>query len=176
MKIEDRITLGMISGVLAGIPDAIVNTLEHKAGLTDLTYGRMGAHIFLPQDKSHRPESLAAGYAANAAMTGMAGILFTYLLSATGRDHAILKGIGMGLGFWMLIYGLGGKLGLTAKPKEQQAPLLSLLDHILFGSLLGLITPKLAADSLLPGDKRPALENTPENAIDNDEQTPVYLQ
>lgn len=148
MKIKDRITLGVISGVIAGLPDTIINLLEHKAGITDLTYGHMGANVFLPHDKSHRPESLVAGYAANAALTGLTGILFSYLLSASGRDHAVLKGIGAGITFWMLVYGLGGKLGLTAKPKKTVAPILSLLDHILFGSLLGLITEKLADESL----------------------------
>lgn len=50
-KIKDRIIHGMISGIIAGTPDTIINALEHRAGLTDLTYSQMGANVFLPKNK-----------------------------------------------------------------------------------------------------------------------------
>jgi hypothetical protein len=49
---------------------------------------------------------------------------------------------------WVLIYGLGSKVGQVEQLKKPRAPLLSLFDHLLFGSLLGLITAKLAGESL----------------------------
>lgn len=153
-KINDRVTLGAISGILAGIPDTVINAAERHAGLTDLTYGQMGANLFLPRGKEKPAEAQLAGYLANIVLTGLSGVAFTYLLSSTGRDRALLKGIGFGLVTWAAIYGLGARMGLQVEAKKPLAPLLSFIDHIIFGSLLGLITPRLAGDTIFPGGER----------------------
>ncbi len=87
---------------------------------------------------------------ANYTLLGTAGVLFSYLLSVTGRDKAVLKGIGCGMISWVLVYGIGTNVGLIVGNKKPSAHLLSLVDHVLFGSLLGLIAPKIGDDSLFP--------------------------
>ena len=85
LKIKDRILHGMITGIIAGTPDAIINALEYRAGLTDLTYGQMGANVFLPKSKINDKRAKFLGILANYTLIGASGTLFTYLLSVTGR-------------------------------------------------------------------------------------------
>lgn len=149
-KIKDRIIHGMISGIIAGTPDTIINALEHRAGLTDLTYSQMGANVFLPKNKINNKKANCLGLLANYTMLGISGVLFSYLLSATGRDKALMKGVAYGIFSWLAIYGMGAKVGLMVESKKPLAPLLSFIDHVIFGSLLGLIAPKIGDDSLFP--------------------------
>jgi hypothetical protein len=153
LKIKDRITLGILSGVIAGIPDILINELQYRMGLTDLTYSQIGANVFYPKNSVNSQEARVVGLLANGLMIGVSGVLFAYLLSATGRDKAELKGLGFGLFSWLAIYGLGKKMGLSVKSQKPLTPLLSFIDHMLFGSLLGFITPRLGDESLFPDVK-----------------------
>lgn len=74
----------------------------------------------------------------------------TYLLSATGRDKAALKGIGVGALFWMVVDGLF--MGFVQRGRERLpiAPLLSLLDHMVSVGACALLIAKLGDDSLFP--------------------------
>lgn len=154
LKIKDRIIHGMITGIIAGTPDTIINALEHRAGLTDLTYSQLGANVFVPKSKINNKKALVPGLLANYTVISATGILFTYILSATGRDKAVIKGICFGILSWLAIYGIGVKVGLTVGSKKPLASLLSFVDHALFGSLLGLIAPKIGDDSLFPDSNR----------------------
>ena len=154
LKIKDRILHGMITGIIAGTPDAIINALEYRAGLTDLKYGQMGANVFLPESKINDKKAKVLGILTNYTLIGASGTLFSYLLSATGRDKAVIKGIGYGILSWLAIYGMGAKVGLTVQTKKPLAPLLSFIDHVLYGGLLGLIAPKIGDDSLFPDNKQ----------------------
>jgi hypothetical protein len=49
---------------------------------------------------------------------------------------------------------MGAKVGLTVQTKKPLAPLLSFIDHVLYGGLLGLIAPKIGDDSLFPDNKQ----------------------
>ncbi len=155
LKIKDRIVHGMISGILAGIPDTILNGLAHRAGLSELSYTKMEANIFLPQNRVNSKGAGLLGLMANYTLLGISGVGFSYLLAITGRDRALIKGIGYGLTSWLLFYGVAAKLGLpvTRKVKKPLTPLLSFVDHAIYGGLLGLIAPALGDDSLFPNDQ-----------------------
>lgn len=152
-KISDRIIHGMITGIIAGTPDTIINALEHRAGLTDVSYSQLGANVFLPTEKVNNKYAGAVGLLANYTMLSVTGILFTYLLSATGRDKALLKGIGFGIFTWLTVYGMGAKVGLKIKTRKPLTPLLSFFDHVIFGSLLGFIAPRTGDDIMFPDRK-----------------------
>ena len=170
-KIKDRITHGIVTGVIAGTPDFIINALEHRAGLTGSTYAQMGANVFLPKGKLNNKGAKAIGMLANYILVGTTGVAFSYLLSATGRDKAVLKGIGCGMISWVLVYGMGTKVGLIVGNKKPSAHLFSLVDHVLFGSLLGLIAPRIGDDLLFPdSDKGKIGEQMPLIATGQDSE------
>lgn len=152
-KIKDRIILGLVTSALSGIPGRLINAWEYDKGYTDIKYGQMAASLF-PQNQTNTPESKAIGGITNQINTGMAAIAVTYLLSATGRDKAIVKGMGVLATTWVGVYGLTSRLGLTVNNKKPLAHLLSFKDHLIFGGLCGLVAANLGDDSLFPDFKR----------------------
>jgi hypothetical protein len=149
-KIKDRISLGIISGVFSSIPGRLLNTFEYRAGLTDAKYGQMAANLFVSKKQVDTMEGRAIGAIVNGILTGVAGISAVYLLSMTGRDKAVIKGMGIGILFWLALFGLTPRVGIVEKTKKPLSPLLGLVDHIVFSSLCGLIASRLGDDSLFP--------------------------
>lgn len=149
-KIRDRILLGMVTGIICGIPGRVVNDMEYHLRLTDVKYGQMASSLFLPKSKINTPEARIIGSIANHAMTSLTGVVVTYLLSATGRDKAAIKGMGVTSIFWMALFGLGAKLNITLNSKRPLSSMLSYIDHAVFGALCGLFASKAGDDTLFP--------------------------
>ncbi len=147
-KIKDRIFLGIVSGLIGGMPGKLLNTIEYCNGLTDVKYGQMAASLFTSKKRSNLGQLL--GSVSNEALVTSTGIAITYTLSATGRDFAVLKGMGIGIVYWFGLYGLSSRIGLSPKNKKPLSSLLGLIDHIIFGTLSGVIASNLGDDSLFP--------------------------
>lgn len=149
-KITDRIFLGLICGVITGFPGRMLNTIEYHLGITDVKYGQTAANLFLPKDKVNTKEAQITASLNNHIGLGILGSCIVYLLSATGRDHAAIKGMGVGASAWVAVYGLAVRFGVDVRSKKPLAPVLSFIDHALFGALCGVLVSKLGDDSLFP--------------------------
>lgn len=156
MKIKDRFLLGVVTGLIASIPGRVLNEIEYRMGLTEHTYEKAAGSIFVQHNEINTPAGKAIGIIANQALVATAGVATTYVLSATGRDNAVTKGIGIKMLYWMLLEGLPSNLGIAISHKKPQTPLLSILDHIIFGASCGYLASKLGDDSLFP-DATPQL-------------------
>lgn len=152
MKIKDRLLLGVISGVLGSVPGRLLNTFEYHTGLTEAMYGQMAATAFISQKYIDKPQGKLLGSIINQIIAIGTGITTTYALSLTGRDYAILKGSMVGTTYWLLINGLAPNITGTLKPRKPISPLLSLIDHIIFGVSSALISLSLGDDSLFRKD------------------------
>ncbi|ATW25047.1 hypothetical protein [Candidatus Formimonas warabiya] len=149
-KIGDRILLGIAAGIICGMPGRVVNDIEYHLRLTDVKYGQMASNLFLPKRKSDTKEARVIGSIVNHTMISLTGILVTYLLSATGRDKAVVKGMGVTSLLWMALFGLGPRLQLTVNSKKPLSSILSFIDHAVFGGLCGFFVSKVGADTLFP--------------------------
>jgi hypothetical protein len=152
-KIRDRILLGVLAGIVCGMLGRILNDLEYHLKLTDVKYGQMAANLFLPKNKLDTPEARIVASLVNQSNISLMGVTVCYLLSATGRDKAVLKGLGVGATAWTTIYGLTARMGLSVKTRKPLSPILSFIDHALFGTMCGLFVSKLGHDSLFPDKK-----------------------
>lgn len=149
-KIKDRIILGMVTGILSGGPPQVLDALERRLGLTDLSYAKLSAKLFIPANKTGTSQGKLLAMLINCINGAMAGISITYLISLTGRDKSVIKGIGCGAVFWILINGLFSNFGLKIKSQKPLTPILSLLNHVLAAGLNGFLVSKLGDDSLFP--------------------------
>lgn len=174
-KIRDRVLLGIVTGIICGMPGRLMNAIEYHLGLTDVKYGQMASSLFLPKNKVNTSEAKIVASLTNHINISLTGILVTYLLSATGRDNAVVKGAGVGSTLWIVIYGLTARLGLNIASKKPLAPLLTFVDHAIFGALSGLFVSKFGHDSLFPDSKIKEGEKLPliSAATDNNTSMPV---
>ncbi len=171
-KIRDRVLLGILAGVICGLPGRVTNSVEYHLGLTDVKYGQIASSLFIPKNKVNTSEAKIIASLTNHTTISITGIIITYLLSATGRDNAVIKGTGVGSVLWIAIYGLSARLGLTIRSKKPLSSLLSFIDHAVFGAFCGLFAAKFGHSSLFPdrnmneGEKLPLIGNlTQDNTI-----------
>jgi multidrug transporter EmrE-like cation transporter len=156
-KIKDRLLLGVIAGTLASIPGRVLNKIEFEAGLTDSRYEQMAALLLVNKKDAHKNPGKVIGKIVNGLLADAVGIATTYTLSTTGRDYAIFKGIGITSLAWLGMYGFGTKENMR-KSKKPLVPLLSYLDHIIFGTTTALLVKTLGDDKLFPDNQT---EQTP---------------
>lgn len=152
-KIEDRLTLGIVTGLIASVLGRLLNALQYKAKLSNSKYGQMAAGLFISKNKINTKEGKLLGSIGNHILTVTMGTIVTYTLSSTGRDKGILKGIAIGSLYWLVLYGFAPQLGITTKAKKPLTPLLSFVDHLIFGCLSAIVVSKLGDDSLFPDNE-----------------------
>jgi hypothetical protein len=154
MRIKDRITLGVIAGLSAAIPGALLGVLQEKMSLRDMRYRELASTLIMPRNKVNTTEGKIVGQVVNGIGLSLSGIVTTYLLSATGRDYRILKGIGVSYFFGVILGGAFPKLGLVTKLKyRHNERLFGMLDHAIHGSMCALIVSKLGDDKLFPMER-----------------------
>lgn len=150
MKIRDRILLGAISGILGSIPGRLINAAEYRSGLVNARYAHMAASLIVGKKKAYTPEGEFLGAVLNQLLVATTGVAATYVLSLTGRDHAVLKGVGVTTFYWLMLYSLSSRLRDTTSSGDPAEAVLSLTDHFFFGAATGLIAAKLGDNSLFP--------------------------
>lgn len=148
MKIKDSIMLGVVSGMLAGIPGRILNYIEHQKSLNDMTYNNMAATLAVDKDNSKKPEGKLMGSIINNVSLGVLGIATTYLIKLTGRDYAVPKGIGLAYTMGILMGVITPKVSLVAKPRKRLSYPLAVIDHTILGAVCGYLVSKLGDDKL----------------------------
>ncbi|RJX21573.1 MAG: hypothetical protein C4570_02470 [Ammonifex sp.] len=170
-KFTDRITLGALCGLLAGVPPKMFNALEYHKGLTDERYSQTASSVLLPRTAamSHSTGSKIIAALVNNTVVGVSGVIIAYLLSLSGRDRAVMKGAFFGAVEWIFIWGLAGRLGLKVMSRKPLTHILSFIDHVMFGAGTAALVSRLGDDSLFPdtgtlapGEKLPLASNSPQ--------------
>jgi len=151
-KIKDRITLGILGSLIATIPSTSLDLIANKLGLSDYFYNHAST-LFLPRSKSNTLEGKIVSAFVNTITTCIMGVSTSYLLSATGRDKAIIKGCGVFTISWLTLNGLFYKEVLETKAKRPHSPIFSFLLHNFAGAICGYSISKLGDDSLFPDIK-----------------------
>lgn len=168
-KIKDRIILGIISGMFVSSVGQIINVTEHKLKFTDVVYSQVASRLFFDKKKSETISGQIFSSILDLITAGVFGGIFTtYLISATGKDRAIIKGIGVWTTQMVLINGFFSRIVLKVKTEKLSAPFFSLFDHILMGALNGFIVSKFGDDSLFPNSKVKKEETLPLIATNQD--------
>jgi len=170
IKIKDRILLGIVSGLMAGTPAKFINAFEHRKGLTDMHYNRIAVNLFTKKNTAHSSAGKTLAAITTHATSGTFGVLLSYILSFTGRDHAAIKGAGLGVFTWVLVNGLIAGQVLKEKNKTAASPILSFLDHVINGGLCGILVSKLGDDSLFPDTKLKHGEKLPTMSMNNEKK------
>ena len=112
-KIKDRITLGIVAGILANVVKQGLSYLFKELKITNITAPDKASAMFIPKKKTKKLLGSTLGVVADFCIACKLGILLVYIFSATGRDNHLLKGWSLGSSAWTLIYGFLSRLGGT---------------------------------------------------------------
>ncbi|MDR3544067.1 MAG: hypothetical protein P4L69_24390 [Desulfosporosinus sp.] len=143
-KINDRIILGLVVGLLANIPKTIsCETLYHK-GITKRKCSDLAASIFIPTYKVSSNKGNIFGILCDSVVACFDGIAYIYLLTSTGKvnkSNALIKGMISGLLSFGLFRGIISKVG-TGKiyPKDIFTNIMMGINSSIWGVTAGLLT------------------------------------
>ncbi len=133
-KIKDPILLGIIAGLTGNVFKNAGDILSVKLGTSHTSYPRMAGSLFMNKRKTKTPIGKTVGWLTDAAMAAGLGVGYVYVLKFTGKDHALMKGVGYAHGTWTLILGGSNKIMASSiYPQDPKTLLSQYATHTLYG-------------------------------------------
>ncbi len=149
-KIKDRIILGLIAGLGANIVKEAIAETGVRSGLTKYTCRRMIPQILLNKKDAKNWKGWVLGTTSDMAVAGMTGILITYILSFTGKDYGMVKGVMVSNGLLDQVFN-AFSMFLPDVKKNPNSNLLCKGIHTIFGLTAVSIITALGDPSLFEG-------------------------
>lgn len=154
---RDTIMRGVIGGLLAAIPGYIIDQIGHTKGLSDMTYPQFASTLAMSRKQSRGIHGWILGNTILAVGIALSGVTTSYILKKTGRDYAVIKGLGVALMQGIILGGAWPKLGLLEKQRMAKSHTLGLIDHAIFGLLSGYLISRMQGK-----ETKSAVNNTPQ--------------
>lgn len=148
-KLKDPILLGIMAGLAGNLLKDLGNLFTTKKGMNDLTYSSMAGSLYMKKKDTKSNLGKKVGFLADMAVGAGLGVGYIYVLKFTGKDHALMKGVGYGHGAWTLLLGGTNKLGASKIfPLKPKTVLSNYLEHTLYGLGAYLVASKFGDDDL----------------------------
>ncbi len=103
------------------------------------------------------------GLVADNCIGSFLGVVTTYLLGLTGKDHYRIKGIASGHFFWVTLYGFLSRMGATsAYPMSEKENIIGFITHTVYGWVTSETAVRLGDPSLFKPHLKSLSEPEPE--------------
>ena len=144
--IKDKYSLGIIIGLTANIIRNIFNYIVYQLNFTQYLPRQIAAATFIPLAKIDSLIGIIIGFCADYGIAIFFSLSIVYLLDITGDDFAILKGLSIGLLYWLLLFGLLLRFGLSRiNPSDLGTNLIFLFNHLLLGIIVAVMVVRYKA-------------------------------
>ncbi len=136
MRIRDKIALGTLAGLVASIPQLILNFFFVSLGISAYYSFQLSAGVFV---RDHQTTITLGGLLLGGLLWEFAsaflGVLIVYVLHFTGREYWWLKGILSSISFmYILIFGFIFDMGIARIiPQDIGSNFAILFENALFG-------------------------------------------
>ena len=147
--IKDKFFLGVFAAFIAELIDNSYDWIMYAFDMNKYHEWHIAASTYFPISKLHTIPALIVGCVADFTIAAILGVIIVYLLYWTGIDFYMIKGIGVTLCAWLIIFGaiLRMKIG-RIDPVDAGTNLEHLADHILLGILMSLTAVKFGKQLL----------------------------
>ena len=143
IKIEDKYFLAIISSIAANFIRNIFNYICYQLNFSQYLPRQIAAATFLPTTKVDSIIGIIIGSCADYGVAIFLGIFIVYLLHLTGMSYLLIKGLSIGLLYWLLIFGMLLKFGVSEiNPNDLKTNLVFLINHILLGVFISWLASK----------------------------------
>lgn len=143
IKIKDNYSLGIIIGLIANLVKCLFNYFLYQLGLTQYLPYQIAGATFISLQQLDSVIGFIIGNVADYGVAIFFSLSIVYLLKLTGTDFVVLKGISIALFYWLLLFGLLLRFGLSRiNPIDLGTNFTALLNHLLLGILIAIIFRK----------------------------------
>ncbi len=159
-KINDRIILGLLTGIIANIPKTLGNEYLYRRGIDKRRFGDLVAGVFLPSYRVRSKKGTIFGTIGDMFVSSLFGVPLVYLLTYTGKDKTGIKGLMTGLFAFGLFRGIISRVGIsTTYPKDVVTNVMMSAISSLWGLTAGLLIPLLGNRDLF--EPKPRVQSNP---------------
>jgi len=174
MKIKDRVVLGLVAGLVGNIVKTAIDeiSLRHKISKRSFRETASGVWVSKRSEAVNQKGQILGGLF-DFGMSSMGGIAIVYLLSKTGRDHVIPKGIISGVAFGSAITATISTLpNNKVRPKDAASNLSYMFAHAVYGVVTASVVSALGDSALF--DVEPFNNNVPSGYITTEKRRIGY--
>ena len=148
-KIKDRVTLGLVAGLAGNLVKTLIDEVSTKKKISQRSFRGTAAGAWVSKKESTSRNGQILGGLLDFGMGSMGGVGTVYLLSATGKDHLVTKGVLTGISMGSLItFALAAVPSNKAKPKDAASNLSYLVSQAAYGVVTTFVAAKLGDQSL----------------------------
>lgn len=150
LKIKDRILLGVIAGLAGNTVKTIIDEISLKQKISQRSFRNTAAGVWVTKKSEvTNINGQILGGLLDFGMATLGGIGTVYMLTKTGRDHIITKGLISGIGMGSSINFVLGTLPQNQiRPKDAASNLSYMLSHAVYGLITTFVVAKLGHPSL----------------------------
>jgi len=149
-KINNRVYLGLISGIVGLIAFTLTDIIFLKKGISKRSYPTIAAEIIgFSRREAEKWSGQFLGILIEVGLCMVGGILMVKMITTYGRDKLVLKGLLVGLTFGRAITAILSKLSnKKVIPNDFISNILHIISHAAFGLASVFTVAKLGDDSL----------------------------
>ncbi len=177
-KIKDRVLLGVIAGLCGNLVKTAIDEVSLKKKISQRSFRETASGVWVStQKEASNVKGQILGGLLDFGMATLGGIGTVYLLSKTGRDQLVTKGLVSGITVGSSISALLSAFPQNkVRPKDAASNLSYMLSHAVYGLITTFVAAKLGDDSLY--DSKPKnnyLEPTIKTSEQEKNATPTVL-
>ena len=149
-KINDRIYLGMLSGIIGWVAFRLTDVLLFKNGISKRSYPTIAAGILVSSRReAEKWSGQFLGTLMDMGLCMVGGVSMVKMLTTFGRDKLVPKGLFFGLAFGGVITAVLSKLSnKKVIPNDATSNILYIVSHAAFGLASIFTAAKIGEDSL----------------------------
>ena len=149
-KINDRITLGIVAGLVGTIAKVLVDEISIKKKISQRSYRETAAGVWVQSRKQARSfYGQILGTLMDLGLSSLGSVMMVNLLTKGGKDHLLVKGTFFGISFGSTVTAiLSGFQTNKVGPKDPQSNLSYVASNAIYGIVTTLVAAKLGDDLL----------------------------
>lgn len=149
LKIKDRDTLSIVSGLIGLVGMTLVDGISRRAGISKRSYREAAAGMFVSKNEASSFKGQALGLIMNSAVSILGANYIIKRMSQNGRDKLMSKGIVSGITIGAIATAIPNIVPKNrVKPKDAASNLSYVFSNIAYGMLATFASAKLGHDSL----------------------------
>lgn len=149
-KIKDRVALGVIAGLCGNLVKTVIDEVSIRRKISQRSFRETASGVWVStQKEASNVKGQILGGILDFGMGTLGGIGIVYLLSKTGRDQLLTKGIVSGVTVGSTVTALLSAFPQNkVRPKDAASNLSYMVSHAAYGLVTTLVAAKLGDPSL----------------------------
>ncbi|MCR3921428.1 MAG: hypothetical protein NUK65_02790 [Firmicutes bacterium] len=156
LKIKDRVALGVLAGLGGNLVKTAIDELSYQMRISQRSFRETASGVWVSKRQSRSVKGQILGGLLDFGMGAVGGIGTVTLLSKTGRDKLLVKGLVSGVAMGSTVTALASAFPQNrVRPKDAASNLSYMVSHAIYGVVTTYVAAKLGDPSVFNIESAP---------------------